>query len=137
MHIIRGAPQLVGCTFDQNRSVTDVAGGINVHSSDDTSLVNGRRMTNLGTFRAYVYAYLRDHPQINGKMTLLVRQLAPGPEGLPMEIYVFSADQDWINYEAIQSDIFDHILAVVPEFDLRVFQKPTGADLGKLAPARE
>lgn len=95
---------------------------------DNTSLVNGRRMTNIGTFRAYVTAYLGNHPQINRDMTFLIRQLSPTEYGLPIEIYVFSKDQVWANYEAIQADIFDHILAVMPEFDLRVYQNPTGND---------
>ena len=95
---------------------------------DHASLANGRRMTNIGTFRAYVVAYLSHHPMINMEMTFLVRQLAPTQYGLPIEIYVFSKDKVWANYEGIQSDIFDHILAVVPEFDLRVYQNPTGAD---------
>jgi len=89
-------------------------------------------MTNIGTFRAYVVAYLRNHPMINKDMTFLVRQLPPGQHGLPIEVYVFSKDQVWANYEAIQADIFDHILAVVPEFDLRVYQDPTGADFRQL-----
>ncbi len=100
---------------------------------DNSSLANGRRMTNIGTFRAYVLAYLRHHPMINLGMTFLVRQLQPSANGLPIEIYVFSKDQAWANYEAIQADIFDHILAVVPEFDLRVFQHPTGGDFQLLA----
>jgi miniconductance mechanosensitive channel len=95
---------------------------------DNASLVNGRRMTNIGTFRAYVKAYLQNHPMINKDMTFLIRQLPPTEHGLPIEIYVFSKDQVWANYEAIQADIFDHILAVVPEFDLSVYQNPTGAD---------
>jgi len=99
---------------------------------DNASLANGRRMTNVGTFRAYVVAYLRHHPMINLDMTFLVRQLAPGEHGLPIEIYVFSKDKAWANYEAIQADIFDHILAVVPEFDLHVYQNPTGADFRML-----
>ena len=99
---------------------------------DLSHLVNGRRMTNLGTFRAYVEAYLRNHPQVNGEMTFLVRQLAPSEKGIPIEIYVFCKDIVWANYEAIQADIFDHILAIVPEFDLRVFQEPTGADFHAL-----
>jgi len=95
---------------------------------DNASLVNGRRMTNIGTFRAYVKAFLQNHPMINQDMTFLIRQLPPTEHGLPIEIYVFSKDQVWANYEAIQADIFDHVLAVVPEFDLRVYQNPTGAD---------
>jgi miniconductance mechanosensitive channel len=101
-------------------------------SVDNASLVNGRRMTNIGTFRAYVKAYLQNHPEINKDMTFLIRQLPPAENGLPIEIYVFSKDKVWANYEAIQSDIFDHVLAVVPEFDLRVYQNPTGADFRAL-----
>jgi len=99
---------------------------------DDSELVNGRRLTNIGTFRAYLTSYLRDHPKINKNLTFLIRQLEPGPNGMPMEIYVFSNDQVWANYEAIQADIFDHIMAVIPEFELRVFQNPTGADFQSL-----
>jgi len=99
---------------------------------DHSSLVNGRRMTNVGTFRAYVEAYLKNHPKINHEMTFLVRQLAPSEHGLPIEIYVFSKDKAWANYESIQADIFDHILAVIPEFDLQVFQDPSGRDFNKL-----
>lgn len=95
---------------------------------DDSDLVNGRRMTNVGTFRAYVVAYLREHPKISKNLTFLVRQLNPGPDGLLLEIYVFCNDTNWINYEAIQADIFDHILAIIPEFGLKVFQNPTGSD---------
>ena len=101
-------------------------------SVDLTSLVNGRRMTNLGSFRAYITAYLRNHPMVNQEMTFLVRQLSPQGQGLPIEIYVFCKDKVWANYEAIQADIFDHILAVVPEFDLKVFQHPSGADFQAL-----
>ncbi|OQY06010.1 MAG: mechanosensitive ion channel protein MscS [Planctomycetales bacterium 4572_13] len=100
---------------------------------DGSELVNGRRMTNIGTFRAYVVAYLKHHPKINQEMTFLIRQLKPTEYGLPIEIYVFCNDQVWANYEAIQADIFDHILAVVPEFGLRVFQNPAGADFAKLS----
>ncbi|MDE0828385.1 MAG: mechanosensitive ion channel [Vicinamibacterales bacterium] len=83
-----------------------------------------RRLTNIGTFRAYAVAYLRDHPAIHQEMTFLVRQLAPTQHGVPIEIYVFSKDQNWVNYEGIQSDIFDHLLAVLPQFDLRPYQIP-------------
>ena len=95
---------------------------------DNSSLANGRRMTNVGTFRAYILAYVENHPMINKNMTCLVRQLAPTRHGLPIEIYVFSKDKVWINYEAIQGDIFDHILAIAPEFDLKVYQYPAGTD---------
>ena len=102
------------------------------HKVDASELVNGRNMTNLGTFRAYMKAYLQAHPKIHQEMTLLVRHLQPTEHGLPFEIYVFSNDQDWINYEDIQADIFDHMLAVIPEFGLRVFQAPSGHDLRSL-----
>ena len=95
-------------------------------------LVNGRRLTNIGTFRAYLVAYLKHHPDIHSGMTFLVRHLEPTAQGLPLQIYVFSSDKVWANYEAIQADIFDHILAVIPEFGLRVYQQPSGADLQKL-----
>lgn len=91
--------------------------------------VNTRRITNIGTFRAYVERYLRNHPFIHQDMTMLVRQLAPGPEGLPLEIYCFTAKTAWVDHEGIQSDIFDHLLAILPEFGLRVYQQPSGADM--------
>ena len=99
---------------------------------DDSVLVNGRRMTNLGIFRAYIEQYLKNHPKVHQGLTMLVRHLQPTETGLPIEIYVFSNDQAWGNYEAIQADIFDHILAVIPEFGLRVFQEPTGGDFQAL-----
>lgn len=89
---------------------------------------NGRWITNIGTFRAYCEAYLSNHPKIHDKMTFLVRQLAPTSKGLPIEIYVFSNDTAWVSYEAIQSDIFDHLIAILPELGLAVFQEPTGRD---------
>ena len=92
---------------------------------DESTIVNGRRLTNIGIFRAYVDAYLSQHPQISNQMTFLVRQLSPRENGLPIEIYVFCKETNWNIYEAVQADIFDHILAVVPEFDLRVFQEPS------------
>lgn len=100
---------------------------------DMNSIINGRHLTNIGTFRAYISAYLRDHKKINQDLTFLIRQLAPGPTGLPIEIYVFTNDTRWANYEAIQSDIFDHLLAVIKEFDLKVFQYPGGKDFEKIA----
>jgi miniconductance mechanosensitive channel len=89
-----------------------------------------RRLTNLGTFRAWIWATLRSHPQIHQTgHTLLVRQLASGPQGVPIEVYCFSSDTAWINYEEIQGDLFDRILAMVPEFGLKIFQEPAGSDL--------
>lgn len=99
---------------------------------DLSSEVNGRRLTNVGTFRAYIEAYLRNHPDINKTLTLIVRQLKPAELGLPIEIYVFSSNKNWAEYEAIQADIFDHIFAVAKEFDIRIFQNPTGADFKQL-----
>ena len=96
-------------------------------------LGNGRRLTNIGTFRAYCLAYLRAHPGINQDMLLIVRQLAPTEHGLPLELYVFTKDVRWVFHEAAQADIFDHLLAMVPQFDLRVFQQPAGYDFQAFA----
>lgn len=92
---------------------------------DTSSLVNGRRQTNIGIFRAYLVQYLMNNPNVNKDMTVLVRQQNPVETGIPIQIYCFSKNKDWVPYEAIQSDIFDHIFAVIPEFDLRVYQKPS------------
>lgn len=95
---------------------------------------NARRLTNVGTFRAYLIEYLRQHPSIHDEnsMTLLVRQLQPQPEGLPIQIYAFARETRWVQFEGIQGDIFDHVLAVIPQFGLRVFQKPSGADIRRV-----
>jgi miniconductance mechanosensitive channel len=106
------------------------------HPGEDGVLPHHRRLTNMGTLRAYLVAYLRAHPGIHQEMTFLVRQLAPGPEGLPLEVYVFTSSTQWAVYEGIQGDIFDHVLATVPEFGLRVFQRPSGADLVALGERR-
>ncbi|AQS41666.1 MAG: Mechanosensitive channel protein [Candidatus Tokpelaia hoelldobleri] len=90
---------------------------------------NTRRLTNIGTFRAYVVSYIRNHPGVHKDMTILVRQMAPGAEGLPLEIYCFTNTTAWNDYETIQSDIFDHLYSIMPEFGLRVFQAPSGADM--------
>lgn len=99
------------------------------HEVNLDEVVNGRRLTNLGTFRAYIMAYLRNHPKIRQDMTFLVRQLEPGPDGAKLEVYVFSADTAWVAFEGIQSDIFDHLYAVAPEFGLRLAQRPLGGDV--------
>ena len=99
---------------------------------NETGWINGRYLTNIGTFRAYIESYLRENSNIHQEMTFLVRQLAPSADGLPIEIYVFSNDTNWVNYEGIQADIFDHLLSVLPEFDLKVFQNPTGDDFKKI-----
>jgi miniconductance mechanosensitive channel len=90
---------------------------------DLQDLVNSRRLTNIGTLRAYMQAYLANHSKINQDMTLMVRQLPPTELGVPLEIYCFSADKNWINYEGIQADIFDHLLAILPVFRLRAYQR--------------
>jgi len=97
------------------------------------SVLNHRQMTNIGTFRAYLNEYLRNHPQIRQDMTLMVRQLAPENHGLPIEIYAFTSTVVWLEYENIQADIFDHIFAVIEEFGLRVHQTPSGNDVRSLA----
>ena len=105
---------------------------VNAHNqtanTDLSELVNGRRLTNIGTFRAYIMAYLKNHPQIRQDRTFLIRQLEPGDNGLPIEIYIFTDTTVWADYEAIQADIFDHLLAVIPEFGLAPFQNSTGKE---------
>ena len=106
-------------------------------NDDDPGLViNSRRLTNVGTLRAYLVSYLRRHPKIHQDMTLLVRQLNPTPDGLPIELYVFTNDTGWVAYEDIQADIFDHIFSIVPEFGLRVFQHATGGDFASIGSER-
>jgi miniconductance mechanosensitive channel len=100
------------------------------HIVDDA--VNKRRLTNIGSFRAYAVNYLKYRSDLHKGMTLMVRQLASGPEGLPLEIYCFTNTTAWVQYEGIQADIFDHLLAIVPEFGLRLYQKPAGSDLARL-----
>ncbi|MER2028303.1 MAG: mechanosensitive ion channel domain-containing protein [Solibacillus sp.] len=98
------------------------------HHIDTSNQVNGRALTNVGLFRTYISNYLKNHPGIHKEMTTMVRQLAPNEHGLPIEIYAFSNDINWAVYESIQSDIFDHLFAIATEFDLRLFQNPTGND---------
>lgn len=100
----------------------------------NTPNINTRRLTNVGTFRAYALEYIRQHPQVNQDMMVMVRQLAPSELGLPMEVYCFSSDKAWVVYEGIQADIFDHLIAVLPEFGLRVFQQPSSYDFRSLGP---
>ena len=109
---------------------------IDSHNADLNikSLINGRALTNIGTYRAYIKAYLKNNKHIHNDMTFLVRQLSPTEKGLPIEIYVFSNNTNWIEYEEIQSDIFDHLLSALDEFDLKIYQLPTGNDLSKINP---
>ena len=114
---------------DYLQSKLDEVNAHNQRSNTDLSeLVNGRRLTNIGTFRAYIMAFLKSHPQIRKDRTFLIRQLAPGDNGLPIEIYIFTDTTVWAEYEAIQADIFDHLLAVIPEFGLAPFQNSTGKE---------
>jgi len=87
--------------------------------------INGRNLTNIGVFRKYVNDYLQNHSAVNKGMTLLIRQLPPTPQGIPLEIYAFSADKRWENYEYVMADIFDHLLAALPYFELEVFELPS------------
>lgn len=105
-----------------------------VNQLDQNVMANGRRLTNIGTLRAYIQAYLQENPNIySDGFTLMVRQLSPTEIGVPLEIYCFTKDTAWVNYESIQADIFDHILAVIPMFGLSVFQQPSGRDFKALA----
>jgi miniconductance mechanosensitive channel len=102
------------------------------NKSDQDLLINGRHMTNIGTFRAYIRYYLKNYPELNKDMVQMVRQLPPGENGLPIEIYVFTTNTDWESYESVQADIFDHILSIAGEFGLRIFQNPSGNDLKQI-----
>ncbi|MCK0127109.1 mechanosensitive ion channel family protein [Erythrobacter sp. F6033] len=104
-------------------------------SGEEAVPVNARRLTNIGTLRAYMAAYIRWHPQISDNFLIMVRQLPPGPQGVPLEIYCFTDTTAWEVYEGIQADIFDHLLAILSEFDLRIFQEPTGGDFAALTKA--
>ena len=107
---------------------------INKHniSVKKESIINGRALTNIGTYRAYIKAYLKNNKYIHDNMTFLVRQLSPTENGLPIQIYVFSNNTNWIEYEEIQSDIFDHLLSVLNQFELKIYQYPSGNDLSKI-----
>ncbi|MDX9907545.1 MAG: mechanosensitive ion channel, partial [Bacteroidales bacterium] len=112
--------------------ITHTAARLNQYNIDNgidpEVLVNGVRQTNIGVFRAYLTAYLQNNPYLHQEESLMVRQLQPTETGLPLEIYAFSKEQNWEKYEAIQSDIFDHILAGIKYFDLQLFQSPSGKD---------
>lgn len=108
----------------------------NEHHIDPSHIGNGRHLTNIGSFRAYIERYLNKHPKIHQGMIKLVRQLEPTDKGLPIEIYVFTNTTAWNDYESIQADIFDHIIAILPAFDLRIFQNPSGNDLAEVLAAR-
>ncbi len=99
------------------------------HNRDTLILINGRQLTNLGVYRKYIESYLKSHPKIKQNMTLMVRQLASENKGIPMEIYCFTSTTDWVEYESIQSDIFDHLYSTAAYFDIEIFQEPGGKDL--------
>lgn len=110
------------------------------NTSNPEMPINGRKITNIGTFRRYIHEYLIHHPAVNKDLTVMVRQLQPTEKGLPLELYLFSKEKRWIYFESIQSDIFDHLLSAIHQFDLRVFQEPTGYDMremGKFSIERE
>ncbi len=118
--------QLIKSYLEQKEK--EIENDNNKNNIDTNELVNGRRLTNIGTFREYLKSYLKSREDINKGFTFLVRQLTPGPSGIPIEIYVFANTTEWVKYEEIQADIFDHIFAVIPEFELNIFQNPTGKD---------
>ena len=118
-----------------DRKLEDLA-AYNAELGKATENVNLRRLTNIGTFRAYIFNYLKHHPKIHEDMTLIVRQLQPGPTGLPLEIYAFTNVTEWSVYEDIQADIFDHLLAIAGEFGISMYQEPAGRDLSALASPR-
>jgi len=105
---------------------------INQYNSENKAnkelLLNGRNLTNIGVFRKYIDTYLNNHSAINKNMMIMVRQLAPTPQGIPLEIYAFSSDKTWANYEYIMADIFDHIIAAVPYFKLDLFELPNNSN---------
>lgn len=101
------------------------------YNVDTSVLINGRRMTNIGVFRHYIELYLKSHPGINSEMTVMVRQLALEDKGIPLEIYCFANTTQWLDYESIQADIFDHLFSAAKYFDLSLFQQPSGKDISK------
>lgn len=117
--------------------LTDIENHNTAAQVDPNDSVNARRLTNIGTFRAYCLAYIRQHPKIHREMTLMVRQLPPTETGLPLEIYAFTNDTEWVTYEGIQSDFFDHLLSALPEFGLQAYQHPTGRDFAKIGSVKE
>ena len=123
--------QLLKDYIDRTEAVVEAYNAEN--GIDNEVLVNGRRQTNLGVFRAYLTAYLKSLPVVNKELNCMVRHLQPTDHGLPVELYFFSTIKEWIPYEGVQADVFDHVLAIIPEFGLRVFQSPSGADLQRLA----
>jgi miniconductance mechanosensitive channel len=98
------------------------------HKINKSVLANGRNLTNVGIFREYLSNYIQKHPKVNKELIMMVRQLPPTDKGLPLEIYCFTLDKEWVDHETIAADIFDHVLATIPSFDLEIFEGPTGKD---------
>jgi len=130
-HLIKKLKQVEFITDYLHRKEEELKKYNETHVVNHSEPINGRRMTNLGTFRKYLEEYLSHNENIHKDMTFLIRYLQPGNNGIPIEIYIFSKVQEWAQYEAIQADIFDHILAIIPYFDLRIFQNPSGHDFSK------
>ncbi len=124
--------QKINLIKDYVKSKREELAGFNKADAKTSESINLRRLTNVGTFRAYVETYVKSHPKVHKGLTCMVRQLAPGPHGVPLEIYLFTNNIEWVKYEAIQADIFDHIFAIVPEFDLRMYQQPSGQDMSSI-----
>ena len=126
--------QLIAPYLDNKQSEIDKYNETN--NVDKTVLINGRNQTNLGVFRKYVDSYLHEHSAIHKEMYLIVRHLAPTPNGIPLEILCFSRDKRWENFEYISADIFDHVIAAIPYFDLQLFEAPSGDDFRSLLAER-
>ena len=122
--------QLVSKYIDQKEA--EIAEYNKKNNIDTTNLVNGRRQTNIGIFRAYLTEYIKQNPNLNHNLTMLVRQKDPTEFGVTLQVYCFSAKTDWISYEAIQNDIFDHIYAVINQFDLKIYQRPSSYSINML-----
>jgi miniconductance mechanosensitive channel len=127
-----GRYELLREYMGEKRTELETQPGVAASPAEDV-IPEVRRLTNIGTFRAYVLQYLKAHPLVHDELTLLVRQLPPTPKGLPIEIYCFTTDTGWSTYEGIQGDIFDHLLAILPEFGLEAFQEPAGSDFSRIS----
>jgi len=128
LETLKSVQLIAGYLADKQTEIRQQAAQEVTGNANTAAIINTRQLTNIGTFRAYISAYLKQHPKVHHEMTCMVRQLHATEVGLPLELYFFSSDQDWVNYEAIQADIFDHLYAAAPLFHLRVFQHPSGYD---------
>lgn len=126
--------QIINAYINKRQSDIDTFNAKN--NIDKSLLLNGRNLTNLGVFRKYIETYIERHPAINKNMMIMVRQLEPTTQGIPLEIYTFSSDKRWENYEYIMADIFDHVIAAVPYFDLEVFEHPSNSAIKNLIKKR-